>query len=124
MGIRKKAFSLIEISVAILMLSLICSGVLGVISQGISYLQRSRERTTAYNLAREVIERYFQWSSLPANGSYVNPAPYPLTINNITYNVNLNISDGPVAPAVLKQVEVTVSWGTQQYDLITLKSDY
>ena len=123
MGV-KKGFSLIELSVAIVVLILICSGILGIISQGIFNLRRSQERSVAYSLAREVLERYFNWAALPANGTYQNPPPYPATINNVTYNVSLRVADGPVAVNQLKEIEVAVSWGNQSYRLYCFKAYY
>lgn len=120
----KKGFSLIEVSIAIVLISLIVSGTLGVFSQGFSYLKKYRERTVAYNLGREVMERYSNWGSLPANGTHSNPSPYPAILNKITYNVNLTILPDPVYPTVLKQINVVVSWGTQSYTLVALKANY
>lgn len=112
----KKGFSLIEVSIALVVLSLIVVGMLQIFSQGSLYLKRSRERTVAYNLAKEAMERYF--SPNP------DPALYSAAVNNITYNVALNISDGPVEPSRLKQIDVTVSWGNDSYRLVSLKADY
>jgi prepilin-type N-terminal cleavage/methylation domain-containing protein len=124
MAVKKRAFSLIEISIAIVLISLIVSGTLGVFSQGFSYLKKYRERTVAYNLGREVMERYFTWP-LPADGTHSNPAPYyPVTLNNVTYNVNLTISPDPVYPTAMKQISVVISWGTQSYTLVSLKANY
>jgi len=118
MAIRK-GFTLIEISITVVILALLCSGMLGIFAQGFSYLKQSKERTIACNLAREVMERYFDWSSLSSN-----PPPYSVTLNNITYNVNLTISDGPVSPNELKQLDVNISWPGGTFNISTLKANY
>lgn len=120
----KKGFSLIEISIAMAILSLLVVGTLGSFNQGFLYLKSSREKSAAYLLAQEVAERYSSWTNIPANGNYTNPSPYPVTLNRVIYNVTLTVSDGPVLPAELKQVGVRVAWGRQSYSLTTLKANY
>ncbi|MFH1768624.1 MAG: hypothetical protein ABH858_05655 [Candidatus Omnitrophota bacterium] len=119
-----KSLSLIEVAIAICILALISGGMLAVFHQGFTRLEKTQKRTGAYNLAREVMEEYSDWSSLPPNGTYNNPLPYPALINGVTYNVDLTISDGPLQPASLKQISVDVSWNSENYTVETLKADY
>lgn len=115
-----------EISIALLLLTLIATGVLQFFSQGTLYLKKSREHAVACNLAQEVMERYLNWSTLPPSGVTINPDPllYPASINNVTYNAALTISDGPIQPTSLKQLEVVISWGNETYRLVSLKADF
>ena len=120
----KEGFSLIEVGTALAILVLILGGALAVFSQGFNIIDKSKKRTVAYNLAKEAMEEYSDWSSLPGNGNYTNPSPYPAIINGVTYNVDLRISDGPIRPFELKQIDVTVSWGAESFTLTALKANY
>lgn len=120
----KRGFSLIEISIALVIMTLVAAGMLEAFSLGFGYLKKSQEREVIYSLAQEVMEGYFDWNTLPPNGNYTNPTPYPAIINGASYDVRLNISDSPIQPAELKQIEVIVSRGTESYSLLTLKADY
>ena len=113
----RKGFSLIEVSIAILILALIAGGMLEIFSQGFNEAKKSRERTAAYSLAREKLEENFRYP-FPSDSSGAD------TRNGIVYNWRLTVAGGPIHPKELKQLRVTVSWGTESYTLTTLKADY
>lgn len=114
---RKKGFSLIEVAATVAILVLIVSGMLGIFWQGFVATKASKGRMVAYSLAREMLERNF-----------VSPFPSTttdsVTLNDVTYNRTLTVSDGPVFPTQLKQLDVTVSWDTESFTLTTLKANY
>lgn len=135
---KEKGFTLIEVSIALVILALIVGWMLGIFWQEFNIRKQSEERTVAYSLAREVIEEYSDWGRLtaragtpPANGVYTNP-PAPVTFNNLTYTPRLTISDGPCVSGIsgcppnneLKQISVTITWGTKSFTLTTLKANY
>jgi len=113
----QKGLSLIEISIAVVILTLIAGGMLGIFSQGFNAAEKSQERTAAYSLAREKLEESFRYP-FPSNSSGTT------TRDNIVYNWTLTVSDDPIYPGELKRLAVAVSWGTENYTLVTLKADY
>jgi prepilin-type N-terminal cleavage/methylation domain-containing protein len=115
--VSREGLSLIEVSVALVILALIAGGMLGIFSQGFNIGKLSKEKTIAYSLAREKLEESFCYP-FPSDSSGTT------TRNNIVYNWTLTVSDGPIYPNELKQLAVTVSWGTESYTLVTLKADY
>ena len=129
----KRCFSLIEVSIAVLILALISGGMLEIFFQGFNAAKKSMERTTAYSLARGIIEEYSDWDTLDkldgtydgtvTNGVYTNP-PNQVSLSGVSYTPTLTVADGPIHPDKLKQLTVTVSWGTESYTLTTLKADY
>ncbi|MFA5008706.1 MAG: type II secretion system protein [Candidatus Omnitrophota bacterium] len=120
----KKGFSLIELSAVILLIAVIGSGLITIVKEGFFYIEKSRQRTVAYFLAQEVMERYFDWNALAANGTYANPSPYPVTINQKNYNVTVQISNASVYPTRLKQIDVLVETTGERFALSSLKADY
>ncbi|MBU1044476.1 MAG: type II secretion system GspH family protein [Candidatus Omnitrophica bacterium] len=126
-----QGFSLIEVSLAILVLSIILSGSLKMFSQGHGLARKSKEKAVVYSLAREILEEYSDWSWLvartganpPSNGVYVNP-PLTVTRNNVNYMPSLIISSGPLAASELKQLEVNVTWAGGSFQVKTLKGNY
>jgi len=138
---NRKGFSLIEVIAALTIMALIVGGMLGIIWQGFAAGRNSQQRTVAYSLARAILEEYSNWTRLDGvdgtfdgwvnNGNYTDdlsiPNPdslSPITINNITYTPALTISNGPSYPNDLKQFDVNISWGTENYSLTTLKANY
>ena len=119
MNLSKKGFSLIEVSLAIAILALVLSGMLGIFGQGYLYLKKTRERVVAYSLAKEALERYYDWASLPLTG-----ATYNVSMNGVNYNVNVTVSDGPVYPSELKQLNVLLTWPAGNFTIVTLKAIY
>lgn len=121
----RRGLSLIEAAAAAAILALISTGVFGVFWQGFQEARKSRMFTAAQNLSRGFLEQYSDWGSLPANGSYSLGSSI---LNNITYSATLTIGDGPINPAQLKRLDITVSWidGTipRNVAVTTLKADY
>jgi Tfp pilus assembly protein PilV len=125
--------SLIEVTVSIVILAIICGGMFSVSSQGFAASRKSRERIAASMFAKEILEEYADWNRLaamtggnpPLNGTYANP-PAAVTRNNVTYTPSITVSNGPVAIAAnqLKQLEVTVSWPNGSITMRTLESNY
>ena len=118
---KKGGFSLIEVVVAVVILTSVISVMIGIFWQGFNAGIKSQERTVAHNLAKGIMEQYSDWATLPAIGTY--PIP-PVTLNNITYTPQLAIAAGPIYPNELKRIDVTMSWRTENYTLTTLKANY
>ncbi len=132
----KKALSLIEVCVSIVIVSIVLVSMLGIFSQGYWYLRKSRIKVAAYNLGRGITEIYSDWNTLDAldgtangtvtNGTYTNP-PDNVTLNNITYTPSLAIFDGPGPdPNILKRLNITISWDgvAKNFTVTTLKANY
>ncbi len=115
---KKRGFSLIEIAVAIGILSLILGGMLSVYWQSTMVANRNKARMATYNLARAIIERYSDWNTLQTVGSSTN---FSFNINNITYNAVMQVNS--VQPG-LNRIIVTINWQQSTFILNTLKADY
>lgn len=125
-GIRIKGFSLIEVVVAIAILSLLLGGMLTIFSQGFNAAKRTRNQAVAVNLARAAAEEYSSWGMANRTSGV-----YPLSdvnLNNVTYGRIIQISDGPVSPSQLKRLDTVISWPeggtTKNLTVSTLKADY
>ena len=120
MGI-KKGFSLIEISITTVILALICSGMLGIFTQGFNYLGQSKARTIAYNLAREKLEEY---SRLPLSGDLNNTEDYGEITDFPSFKRVVTIE--VEASGKLIQIAANVYWNNNQENqsIVTLKADY
>ena len=114
--VSKKGFTIIEVSVATVILIFIVGGMLTIFAQGSKETGISRQRTAAYNLATEIMERHFDFPPLEDSGSE--------SINGVQYDWDLDVEDEPAYPAELKQLTVGIDWGTENYTLTTLKADY
>ncbi|OQX54094.1 MAG: hypothetical protein B5M48_01680 [Candidatus Omnitrophica bacterium 4484_213] len=114
--VAKKGFSIIEVSVAIVILIFIVGGMLTIFVQGSRETGVSRQRTAAYNLATQIMERHFVFPPSNHNGSE--------NINGVQYDWHLDVEDAPVYPAELKQLTVGIQWGSENYTLTTFKADY
>lgn len=136
----RKAFSLIEVAIAIGVLALVFGGMLAVFDRGAIAARKTQQQAAAYSLARAVAEEYSNWARLvaltgstpPTNGTYTNPpnpifSP-PILLNNITYTPQMTISNGPINPTQLKQLNITISWTDgatpRSITLATLKANY
>ena len=150
-GHTKRAFSLIEIAIAIALFALIFGGMLAVFERGAIASKKTQQQAAAYNLARVVLEQYSDWNTLDqlnsagcATDALVTNTiiPYsPLnqpaclanafsisTLNTIAYTPGLAISDGPITPLQLKRLDVTITWTDgvtpKSITLSTLKANY
>ncbi len=121
MAVRKRGFSLIEISIAIAALALISSGVIGMFGQGFSYLKKSKERSIAYNLAQEKLEEKLSLSPWPPTSEIkATVAGFPGFYRQV-------ITTSPYAGySDLAQIRVTVWWNNdkEQQSFDTLKANY
>ena len=113
-------FSLIEVMTAVVLLAMIGGGMLAIFGQGFITANKVQNQTIAYNLARESLEKYSDWSSVPGNGTYNEPPGSPFS----SFTRQVVISDGPIFPTELKQVTVTVSWGSRSQSFSTLVADF
>jgi len=137
---KRAGLSLIESIVAIAVLVIIMAGALDIFDRGFSATVKTRERTVAYGLARELLEENTNWDALteldanpwtgakngPENGNYTYPTN--LTLNGVTYVRRIDVADGPL-PGLpytdeLKQLTATISWGTNSFSLMTLKANF
>lgn len=117
-----KGFSLLESMVAVLILSLLLGGMLGIFWQGFKAAENSSKRTIAYSLAREKLEEYSR-TPLPSNGAATENYG---TINGFTdFKRRADVNDY-VYPGELKQITVTVYWNNDanSQSFTTLKADY
>ena len=138
----RAGLSLVEVSVALAILSVLVAGMLGVLWQGAAASERSRKVTTAYDVARGATEAYTDWEMLDlldgtldayvTDGTYQNPprtdlpALAAVTLDGVTYTPRLTVAPAPnVSPsAVAKQLTVTVSWGSGSIVVTSLKTTY
>ncbi len=125
------SFSLIEVSCALLIVGLVIGGMLMIFSWGFRFADTIRKKTVAYNLARKILEEYFDWSRLDKlDGNYdgkVRNGSYTLssyTVNNVRYTPVLSISNGPDSPIYLKRIKVTVFWEEKNFSVDCLKAHY
>lgn len=124
------AFSLIEVVIAMALLSLILLGMLSIFKQGYFASRKTQQRTIVYNLLREKIEAYSNWSSLDVldgipDGNVSNTViSNSEFFHNVYYMLSLAISDGPIPSNRLKRLNVTANWSGGNFSLNTLKADY
>jgi type II secretory pathway pseudopilin PulG len=119
---NKAGFSIIEVVLATTILALVLTVSMGIVRQGIKGGAKSQDSITAYSLARGTIEDYSLWTKCSSNGTFT-PTPNPITLNNKSYSRSVVIANGPIFGAELKLITVTVTQGTKNYTLTTLKSD-
>ncbi|MHC4206050.1 MAG: prepilin-type N-terminal cleavage/methylation domain-containing protein [Planctomycetota bacterium] len=74
---RKKGFSLPEVSVAVIILGLICSSVLVIIDRCVASAAESAVRMRAFEVARENMETLLASSSVKENVEYGQSEKYP-----------------------------------------------
>jgi len=80
--LNKKAFTLVEILVGIVILSIVFAGLLAAFTAARKYVLRANRRLVTANLSRSVLERLYKevredyWSG----GTYPVPGQYPLRI--------------------------------------------
>jgi type IV pilus assembly protein PilV len=101
---QNKAFSMIELLVAIVLLAISLLGVAGLLTSGLFTNSDSRNYTTAATLAERQLEQLKQqgFTNLTA-GSYQNSQ----TIDSTTFVTNYTITD---LNSNLKKLYVTVGW--------------
>lgn len=131
----RKAFSLIEVAIAIAVLALVFGGTLAVFDRGAAASRKTKQQAAAYNLARATLEEYSNWTALDGldgstdglvtNNAYTLPV---ITLNSVAHTPTLTISDGPISPAQLKLLNATIAWTdgsiARNVSLLTLKANY
>lgn len=106
----KDGFSLIEVVVTILMIVLISTGMLAIFGQGFNYIKRTKDRSIAYNLVQEELER--------ASSSYGSIAGYSKkSLNPEGFSSFYRELDVDVLSANLKRYNVTVWWDADRENL-------
>jgi len=111
---QKKALTLLEVIISVVILSLVITGLVHVFIVGKRYIEHSRCRVTAAEYAKRCLDplwqyvRQDQWAS--PFGSATLPAAY--TFRGVTYTPTIVFSD--VGSTGLKRAVVTISWNEAQ----------
>lgn len=114
---QKKSFSLLEVSLALIIMSLMVSGMLTIFGQGSQQKVKTKDTTAAHSLAKETMEQYLDWGQLDAldgnSDGRVTPGVYTRNlppINNVRYSVEIRTSRVPgYLNSELAQIDTTVS---------------
>lgn len=121
-GIRlKKSFSLLEVSIATVLLTMILVSIFGIFGQGYRYLRKAKMRNIALLLAQEKIEEEFNWPLAPGSISEAPVSGFP------DFNRTVSVITPYLTDNDLARITVTVSWGvgpTQALTLESLKANY
>lgn len=116
----KKCFSLIEVTIAILIFTLISGKMFSVFYHGYKLARQSEGKSLAYNLAREKIEELLEDPS-------VVPTDETRAVVSGFGNIEREVAvANPFLISGLAHIEVTVWWdgGAEQELFETLKADY
>jgi len=109
---RTKGFTLLEIIVSLLILSLVIAGTMSAFTASRRYIKRAQHRLQATNIARGILEDLYRevrqdtWDTGRLRNGYSETNT--VTIDNITYTSNLTVSD--VSGHQYRQVTVNVTW--------------
>ncbi len=118
---NRRAFSLIEVCAAVIILALIVSSMLGVLWQGNISMQNSRERAIAYTLAIEKLEDKLSANPWPpANEALASVSGFS------GFQRQVNIVCPYLGFSDLAHITVTVWWdnATKSQAFETLKANY
>jgi len=108
---KKCGFTLLEIIIATIILSLTILGLLGVFVAGNNWVLHLRERATSAELGKSFVDplqmdvRQDTWGT---NGLSTTPPSTAQTINNKIFTVTYATSN--VAGTALRRVETTINW--------------
>jgi prepilin-type N-terminal cleavage/methylation domain-containing protein len=114
---NKKGLTLVEILVAMVILSLVLSGLVNIFVGGKRYVLRARSRMTASELGKyflgplQMQVRQDDWGSNCLSTSPGTGCPGAEFINNITYTPVYNNSN--ISGTSLRKVRVTISWPSE-----------
>src|SRR3990167_8904135 len=96
---QKKSFSLLEVSIAMVIMSFILSGMLTIFGQGSIQKVKTKNTVASNNLAKAVMEQYLDWGQLDAlDGNVdgrVTPGVYRKnlpSLNNVYYRAEIKTS--------------------------------
>lgn len=125
---RKNGFTLIEITIALLVLAVGLVGLLSLFPVGFDASRRAADVTVATFLAQEKLEEakrlgFDNYASLASVAITPFPAPYD------RFSYTITVVQNPPPMTGLKEVQVAVSWpagggGTRSIDLKTYVADY
>lgn len=119
--VSKRAFSLIEASIAVIIIASFTGGMLAIFWQGSGKNRGAKTQIVAYNLAQDKIEELS--SSFPPTGTTTEG--YGTIVNFPDFRRVTTVADF-VYPGELRSITVTVFWNSdaesQSFD--TLKADY
>lgn len=104
---KNKAFSLIEIVIAIAILALILGGMTAIFSQGYLYLRKVRYKTIALALLQEKLEEESHWPPTSSSEGYGSISGYA------DFRREVTVSDY-LYPGQLKKVTVSVWWDSDK----------
>lgn len=131
MYINKKTisgFSLLEIIIAMLILSIATAGTYGLFVTSYKFITEAKQRLQAVNQAAKVLERLRMYVRADDLGNALNPgtylpsspSPWPTELSSsptfdsgITGNWNYSVSnvDATATPLTCKRVSVQIIWG-------------
>ena len=111
---KKKGFSLLEVLISTLILSIAFGGIIASFSYARAYVLRANRRLVAANLARKVFDsltphvRQDEWNDAanPLNPAYANKT-FSETSDDGTQNVTYTVEDDPLG---YRKVTVTVEY--------------
>lgn len=124
MGKKFQGLSLIEMVIAMALLSVVLAGLMGIFWQGGMFSRKSEEYGTSWNLAREAVEKNFN-TTFNATCSTALNSTYNITWSgngtagntsdtaNITYNVTFNQTNATAYGnynGSLRFFNVTINW--------------
>ncbi len=130
---REKGFTLIELMLSILIVSVATAGALEAIYMSNRLSIQAKENTIALSDARAIVDRIkiTPLSMLPSNGSTVNASTIWSNLNDFVsmglVNENIYITGG--AGSSVRQITIAVSWSgvgnrNRQLKFTTLKSSF
>ncbi len=120
---RKRAFSLIEMALAVAIFTIVGQGMLTIFWQGARVTYLNQQRAIVYNLAREKMEEEYKilpWPAVNEARAVVDPVLFPGYERQVVVTVPYLGYNG------LCLIRVNVWWdsGRQTSYLETLKADY
>ncbi|MFH1398043.1 MAG: prepilin-type N-terminal cleavage/methylation domain-containing protein [Candidatus Omnitrophota bacterium] len=124
---RKRAFSLIEMALAVAIFTIVGQGMLSIFWQGAKVTYLNQQRAIAYNLAREKMEEEYKILPWPPNPVPVNEARAvvdPVLFPGYEREVIITVPYFGYNGLCLIRVNVWWDSGRQTSYLETLKADY
>lgn len=117
---KKNGFTLVEIIVATIILSLVIAGMLGVFVAGNNWAIHFRERTASAELGKYFIDPFQNsvlattWSVAGNNALNDGSSSWTLTLNNRPYKANCIINDvagtADLTGNSLRRVNMNITW--------------
>lgn len=114
---NKKALTLVEIIVSVLIIAIVCAGILSAFVSGHQFMNRSRHRIQALNFAREALDKLrsnYQYDSGEMSVGSHNELDIGDNIirgemDNLSTVLTYTVTAEPAAGSY-KEVTVSVSW--------------